>query len=356
MEGPAPVGIIEGYYGEPWSWEARAAQVSFLQPHGLQFYMYAPKADAFLRKRWREPHPDDQSQAISEFATHCRQNGVRFGVGLSPFELYRDFSAQAQSDLAAKLAHLDSLGVEDLGVLFDDMRGDLPDLAEIQIRIVHWIAERSSARRIILCPTYYSDDPVLDLGFGRRPPGYLEAMGKGLDPAIQMFWTGEEVCSREYSAAHLQRVGDQMRRKPVLWDNYPVNDGPRMSPYLFVRSVTGRPASIRPHLAAHAVNPALQPVLSRIPLLSLFESYQAGEDYQYLSAFRRATEAVLGPALASDIQRHLMFLNDVGLEALGERVTWLRQRYAVHDHPAAREVVDWLDGRWRMTREMMNHD
>lgn len=356
MADHAPIGIIEGYYGEPWSWAARADQVTFLQPHGLEFYMYAPKADAFLRKRWREPHPDDQALAMSDFAAQCRKAGVRFGVGLSPFELYRDFNAQAQADLAAKLKHLDSLGIEDLGVLFDDMRGDLPGLAETQIQITHWIAERTKAKRIIMCGTYYSDDPNLDSAFGLRPPGYLEALGAGLDPAIDLFWTGEEVCAREYSPAHLQRVGEQMRRKPVLWDNYPVNDGPRMSPYLFIRSVTGRPAAIRPHLAAHAVNPALQPVLTRIPFLSLSESYATGEAYQYLSAFQRATEAVLGPDLAVRVQRHLVYLNDFGLDALGDIAQALRSRYAQYDHPGAQEIVDWLDGRWRMTREMMNHD
>ena len=355
MSDLAPIGIIEGFYGEPWSWAARAEQVSFLQPHGLEFYMYAPKADAFLRKRWREPHPDDQAQALSDFAAHCRKNGVRFGVGLSPFELYRDFNAQAQADLAAKLRHLESLGIDELGVLFDDMRGDLPGLAETQIRIVHWIAERTSVKRLIMCGTYYSDDPSLDSAFGVRPPGYLEALGAGLAPEIGVFWTGEEVCSREYSAAHLARVGDALRRKPVLWDNYPVNDGPRMSHYLFIRSVTGRPSSIRPHLAAHAVNPALQPVLSRIPILSLAESYSKGDDYQYLGAFNRASEAVLGQDLANKVQRHLVYLNDFGLENLGETAAALRARYAAYDHPGSREIVDWLDGRWRMSREMMDH-
>ena len=352
----APLGIIEGYYGEPWSWAARADQVSFLKPHGLDFFMYAPKADAFLRKRWREPHPDDQAQALSDFAAHCRQNGVRFGVGLSPFELYRDFNAQAQSDLAAKLKHLDSLGIQDLGVLFDDMRGDLPGLAETQIRIVHWIAERTSASRVVMCGTYYSDDPSLDSGFGVRPPGYLEALGEGLAPEIEMFWTGEEVCAREYGPSHLLRVSEQMRRKPFLWDNYPVNDGPRMSPYLFIRSVTGRPASMGAHLAAHAVNPALQPVLSRIPFLSLAESYAVGDDYQYLSAFNRASEAVLGQDLAVRVQRHLIYLNDYGLDNLGDAAESLRSRYARYDHPGAREIVDWLDGRWRITYDMLDHD
>ena len=347
------LGIIEGYYGQPWSWATRRDQVRFLAPHGYGFYLYAPKADPFLRRRWREDYPEETAGELRALARCCAEAGVRFGVGLSPFEIYRDFDGAAQAALARKLAFLDSIGVEYLGVLFDDMRGDLPDLADNQVRIIHWIAERTRARRIIVCPTYYTDDAVLDSGFGRRPEGYLERFGATLDAAIDVFWTGEEVCSREYSPGHLARVTAQLGRKPFLWDNYPVNDGPRMSPYLYIRAFTGRPASIGPHLAAHGVNPALQPILSRIPALTLAESYRLGEDYQYGQAFRRAAVAVLGPDLARHVERHLSLFQDLGLGRLEDAAARLRQRYAAIDHAGAREITAWLDGAYRVTREML---
>ena len=348
------LGLIEGYYGGPWTWPERRAQVDSLKAHGYGFYIYAPKADVFLRRRWRETPPEDTHEGLAGLAAHCRRLGVRFGVGLSPFEIYRDFNAEAQAALARKLAFLDEVGTQYLGVLFDDMRGDLPDLAATQVRIVHWIAERSRASRLIVCPTYYSDDAGLDRYFGARPAGYLEDFGAGLDPAIQIFWTGEEVCSREFSPGHLDRVAEALRRKPFLWDNYPVNDGPRMSPYLHLRAFTGRPASIGPHIAAHAVNPALQPTLSLIPALTLAESYRLGEAYQYVEAFDGAADAVLGEDLARLVRRHLQTFQDEGRDRLSaETVAKLRPRYAAFDHPAAREIVGWLDGAYVVTAEMM---
>ena len=347
------LGIIEGYYGQAWSWEMRHDQVRFLAGHGYGFYIYAPKADPFLRRRWQEDYPAQTAEQLRALARCCTENGVRFGVGLSPFEIYRDFGGEAQAALARKLAFLDEVGVQYLGILFDDMRGDLPDLADNQARIIHWIAERTRASRIIVCPTYYSDDPVLDSGFGQRPAGYVERFGAALDPAIDIFWTGEEVCSREYSPGHLARVAEQLGRKPFLWDNYPVNDGPRMSPYLHIRAFTGRPASIGPHLAAHAVNPALQPILSRIPALTLAESYRLGDDYQYGHAFRRAADTVLGPDLARHVERHLSLFQDLGLDRLEDAAPRLRQRYSAIDHPGAREITAWLDGAYRITREML---
>lgn len=347
------LGLIEGFFGRPWSWADRVEAVRFLAPRGFGFYLYAPKADAFLRRRWQEPHTAAEREALAAFAAECRAAGVRLGVGLTPFELHLHPGHDWQPALAAKLAALDEAGVDDLAILFDDMRGDLPDLAERQAAIVHFAAEHSGATRILCCPSYYSDDPILDIAFGDRPPLYLEQLGRLLDPAIAIMWTGEEVCSREYSPGHLDRVAHQLGRKPFLWDNYPVNDGPRLSQHLHLRAFTGRPASIGAALAAHGINLASQPVLSRIPALTLADGYAKGDAYEYGAAFERAAATVLGAELADRLQRDLLALQDRGLDRLGERRPTLRERYAAFDHPAAREIVDWLDGHWNVTDELV---
>jgi len=348
----APLGLIEGYYGKPWSWQAREDTIAFLKKHGYNFYIYAPKADAFLRKRWREDHPADIAQSLGHLAARCRALDVRFGVGLSPYELYRDFNKEAQAALSEKLAQFDEWGVEYLAILFDDMRGDLPDLAVTQAQIMHWVAARTKAKRLIVCPSYYTDDPVLDRFFGKRPANYLDDFGRLLDPSIDVFWTGEEVCSREYSPGHLARVAGQLRRKPFLWDNYPVNDGQRMSQFLHVRAFTGRPASIRPYLAAHSVNPALQPVLSRIPAVSLAQSYRLDDTYEYGAAFLDAATEVAGADLGRKLQDDILYFQDVGLERLGKAVERLRRRYGNVDHDAAREIIAWLDGAYKFEEEI----
>lgn len=347
------LGVIEGYYGRPWSWDEREAQARFLAAHGYGFYLYAPKADAFLRRRWREDHPVAEADQLARMAGVCAEIGMSFGVGLSPFEVYRDFNDEAKTALARKLAFFDQIGVAQLAILFDDMKADQNDLAQTQVRIAHFVAERTKASRLIVCPSVYTDDPALQRVFGATPPAYLEDLGAGLDPAIEIFWTGEEVCSREYSPGHLTRVAARLRRRPLLWDNYPVNDGPAMSPFLYLRAFTGRPASIGPLLAGHAINPCLQPTLFRIPALTLVESYHQGEAYEYGQAWDRAAEAVLGPELATLLRRHLNLFNDQGLDRIVEQAPRLRERYAAIDHLGAREVVAWLDGVWRVTREMM---
>ena len=347
------LGVIEGFYGKPWSWVEREETVRFLAPHGFRFYIYAPKADPYLRRKWQEDHPPEIARRIAALSAACKSAGVRFGAGISPFEAYNDFNATAQSAFARKLAFLDSVGVADLAILFDDMRGDVPGLAKLQVDMVHWALERTKATRVIVCPSYYSDDPILDRVFGARPKRYLEDLGAHLDPNIEIFWTGEEVISRQFSEGHLRRVSEQLQRKPFLWDNYPVNDGHRMSQYLHLRGFTGRPSSIAGSISAHAINPALQPTLFRIPALTLAESYRLGADYAYGDAFRKAAVTVLGDELGRLVREDLLTLQDIGLDRLDAKAATLRERYAGVDHPGAREIIAWLDGAYRITDEIV---
>ena len=344
------LGIVEGFFGRPWPWQARHAAVATLAPVGYGFYLYAPKADASLRRDWRAPlaHPDK----LAGMARHCASHGVRFGVGLTPFGAHLGFDTEARAALAGKIATIDATGATELAILFDDMDGGPTDLATRQAAIVDFAASRSRASRIMVCPSYYSDDPLLDRVFGERPPRYLETLAAGLDPRIGVFWTGEEVCSREVTPGHLAEISDRIGRAPILWDNYPVNDGPTMSQRLHLRGFTGRNARIGGLLAAHAVNPALQPALSLVPLLTLVDGYAEGDAYCYRRATDRALASVLGDELAALLRVDLKWLQDIGLDRLAahERDE-LRARYQPIDHPAAREVLGWLDGEWAISGE-----
>ncbi|HLE56643.1 MAG TPA: beta-N-acetylglucosaminidase domain-containing protein, partial [Rhodothermia bacterium] len=157
----------------------------------------------------------------------------------------------------------------------------------------------------------------------------------------------------QFSPGHVERVTQQLERKPFLWDNYPVNDGQRMSQYLHLRGFTGRPSALKETIAAHGINPALQPTLTRIPALTLADSYRLGDAYQYGESFRKAAVEVLGDELGMRVREDLLTLQDIGLDRLGEKADTLRQRYESVDHPGAREIIAWLDGAYRITDEII---
>ncbi len=347
-----PLGIIEGYFGRRWSWADRAAVVRILAPAGYSFFHYAPKGEEKLRRKWREPFSDADARQLSDFAELCRSSEMRFGVGLTPFGCNAGFDAEDRAALKTKLAQLDDIGIDDLALLFDDMEGSFDALAERQAAIADFAFGSSSASARFLCPSYYSDDPVLDRVFGARPPRYLEDLGSALDLSVAVYWTGEEVCARAISPGHLGDVAERLGRRPALWDNWPVNDGPRMSQHLHLRAFTGRSSAGGELLSHHAINPASQPQLSCIPGLTLPRVYAEGDGYRYGAAFREAALSVCGEKLAAMLEADLLTLEDSGLDRIGaERKAKLIARYAAVDHPAAREVVEWLKGGYAITGE-----
>lgn len=348
-----PLGIIEGFFGPVWTWGQRQALINALAPHGYSFYIYAPKSDRLLRRDWQLPFSDQWKTDIQHSAKACAALGVAFGVGVTPFDLHNQLSEQSLQIWRKKIRDLVQLGVQTIAVLFDDMDAKTPNLVSTQLRIIEAAQLEVTTQRIIVCPSFYSNDIVLDRVFGQRPANYLSDLGRRLDKAVDVFWTGEEVCSRQFAVADLNRVADQLLRKPLLWDNYPVNDGPRMSQYLHLRGFTGRPAAIANSIAGHAINPALQPTLTQIPAITLAHSYQQGDRYIYTDAFLQAAQIVVGDKLANTLREDLLALQDVGRDRLGERLRVLEERYRPFDHAAAREVLAWLDGQYETSTEQV---
>ena len=154
-------GIVEGFYGRQWSWQARFDYAARLSQWGLNSYLYCPKGDPYLRRQWWLPWPEEALQRLQSLARHYGDAGLNFGVGLSPYALYQQYGAAERERLQEKLARINDLGGNMLALLFDDMPGDCPDLAQRQAEIVADVCHWSSAEWLMVCPTYYSYDPQL---------------------------------------------------------------------------------------------------------------------------------------------------------------------------------------------------
>lgn len=340
------LGVIEGFFGRGWSWAARRRYAHWLPSHGYGFYLYAPKEDACLRKRWAEPWPEATLHELKALAAECRANGLAFGVGLSPMGAHHDYGSK-RAALEAKVRLIDDeLAPDILAVLFDDMKGDTPDLATRQLAIAHDIAGWSKASRLIFCPSYYSTDPILEKVFGTMPQGYLTDLGQALDRRFEIFWTGPRVMSKSYPSDHLAQVSEWLGRKPFLWDNYPVNDGSKSSHFLYLDAFTERPARLAQELAGHAVNPMKQAALSTIPLATLPMSYRLGERYDPSQALHAALQAACGPQLGPRIEEDLPLLQEVGLAQLSaEQQDMLARHYRpFRGQACADEILGWLGG------------
>jgi hyaluronoglucosaminidase len=360
---PFPLGIIEGFFGRPWSWETRYQYARFLKENDYRYYIYAPKLDPYLRRDWQQPWPPAEYAALKQLGAIYHQVGLEWGIGFTPFELHYQYTdEQNVKILEQKVHYLNTLQPDILAILFDDMRGSQgvdhqssqQPIAQIQADITHRIIDISTAKWFIMCPTYYSSTPVLDRLFGDRPPYYLETLGQKLDPAIRVFWTGTDICSTAYSQEHLQEIADQLGRKPFIWDNYPVNDSAKMCRFLHLGAFENRPHQMTDWTAGHAVNPMNQANLSQIPLKTLTLSYRQQDLYTPQVAFADALRSLCSEPLATLIEEELPLFQDKGLDGLSvEDRERLIKRYSLFPNAVTQEIVDWLNGQYPYSMECL---
>jgi len=74
-------GIIEGFYGRPWSWDERAELMRFCHERGMTHYVYAPKDDPKHRSQWHAPYT---SEELDGFARLVGEKTLCIGFAISP--------------------------------------------------------------------------------------------------------------------------------------------------------------------------------------------------------------------------------------------------------------------------------
>lgn len=289
-------GLIEGFYGPPWTFEDRHRAVRFLAERGGTSYVYAPKNDPLHRDRWREPYLPDEWERFARLRRDAAALGVDLWFGLSPLGL-RVSDGQDVERLLAKVAAADAHGLTDLCLLVDDMPeafGSSQDaerfrsLAAAHARTVDVVRDAQRAagsdRRMWFVPLHYHGDPDDD---------YVREIGELVDPEVAVMWTGPEVCSEVIPAEHGEAVAASLRRPVLYWDNHPVNDGDmRFDPHL--NPFTGRDPRLVSSTRGILANVALEPESSLIALATLLEFARDPIAYDPAVAWRRALHEVCG--------------------------------------------------------------
>src|SRR4029453_157266 len=104
-------GVIEGFYGNPWSHEQRLDLVDFLAAHGMNTLVYAPKDDALGRRARRQLYTGDDLGRFTDLLDRCRGQGIELVYSISPGLSIRYSDADDIEALTGKLAAVAALGV-----------------------------------------------------------------------------------------------------------------------------------------------------------------------------------------------------------------------------------------------------
>lgn len=290
-------GAIEGFYGRPWDRAERHQLLGWMEAWGLDTYLYAPKDDLHHRAAWREPYGAAEERSLRELIEACRARGVAFVYGLAPGLDIR-YGEQAEVDrICGRFEQLMRAGCVDFALLFDDIPGSIDErelarwgsLAAAQSHVanavVGWTRERHPQARFLFCPTPYCGRMAAAEVGGA---GYLETIGRELDPSIGVFWTGPDIVSREISVAHVRGVRAVLRRKPIIWDNLHANDyaGARF----FCGPYAGRPRELLDEVGGLLSNANVELPLNYVPLRTLAWFVDGRRSWDERGAYLEAME------------------------------------------------------------------
>lgn len=298
-------GVIEGFYGAPWTRAERMQLLGWMRSGGLNSYVYGPKDDLHHRALWREPYGDEAAAGIRSLVEACRSHGIQFWYALGPGLDLRYSSTSDREALQNRIGQLLSLGCRNFCLLFDD----IPDVMDEADRIewgsfaaaqcgvtnalFHWTHRQAPEVRFLFCPTPYCGRMA-----SRRLGGedYLRIVGRELAPEIGVFWTGPEIVSREITVAHIRELQEQLKRPPIIWDNLQANDydGHRF----FCGPFSGRPPELRQAVGGILLNPNTEFPLNFVPIHTLAAYLRAGDSWDPRAAFLAALQEWL-PAFSS---------------------------------------------------------
>lgn len=290
-------GVIEGFYGRPWTPAQRVEMLDWIKAAGLTVFAYAPKDDIKIRVRWRELYDEAEARSIAALAAATTARGLVLMGAVSPCLDIRHGDPQEVAALNRKLEQLDRLGIRLFTLLFDDVpsvlvpedRKVFASFAAAQAHVAnqaHDFVKRLGAdRTLFFCPTEYCGRMA---GGDVRQSSYLKEIGEKLAPGIEIFWTGPEIVSSEITTQSLQEVGQVLRRKPVIWDNFHANDYDIRRVYL--GPLAGRRQDIIAEISGFITNPNIE-FEADFPATHTLGQFLSDASYDEARAMRATCEA-----------------------------------------------------------------
>ena len=331
-------GVVEGFYGTPWSHEARLRQLRFYGENKMNTYIYGPKNDPYHScPGWRKPYPEKESAQIRELVKVATENEVNFVWAIHPGQDIK-WNDEDRRLLIAKLESMYNLGVRSFAVFFDDISGEGTDphrQADLLNYIDrHFVKAKPDVTPLVMCPTEYNRS-------WSNPKGnYLTTLGEKLDPSIQIMWTGDKVVA-DIKEESMEWINARIRRPAYIWWNFPVSDYVR--DHLLLGPVYGNDTHIASAMSGFVTNPMEHAEASKIAIYGVADYAWNPGQYDAQQTWEAAIREVL-PGAAGELQFFAAHNSDLGINGHN-----YRREESVEVKPVAdRFLKSYLtDGTWR---------
>ena len=305
-------GTVEGFYGTPWSHEARKSQLEFYGRNKMNVYIYGPKDDPWHRDKWREPYPEAEAKRIAELVEVAKQNGVNFYWAIHPGVDIK-WNDEDRDKLIAKFEVMYDLGVRSFAVFFDDIWGE-GTKADKQAALLNYVDDnfvkvKKDVAPLILCPTEYNKS------WANEEKGYLRTLGKELNEGIEVMWTGNSVVAC-IDKPTMEWINERIQRKGYIWLNFPVNDFVR--DHILMGPAYGNGLDIAGDVSGFVSNPMEYAETSKISLYGIADYCWNMEEYDYQSNWEKSLKDIL-PSNHEALRIFALYNKDLGPNGHGFR-------------------------------------
>lgn len=330
-------GVVEGFYGTPWSHEARLRQLKFYGEQKLNTYIYGPKDDPYHScPNWRKPYPTKEAEQIRELTRVAREYAVNFVWAIHPGQDIR-WNEEDRKLLLDKFESMYELGVRSFAVFFDDISGEGAN-PEKQVALLNdidnlFVKVKGDVTPLIMCPTEYNKS------WSNPQKGYLTTLGKYLNPTIQVMWTGDRVIS-DITEDGLNWVNERILRPAYIWWNFPVSDYVR--DHLLMGAVYGLDLHIGKQMSGFVTNPMEHAEASKIAIFSVADYAWNPKQFNSLISWKMAVKNIF-PHKAYYLQCFVDHNSDLGPNGHGYR----REESVQIEPVVSRFMRDYRQGNYR---------
>lgn len=255
-------GVVEGFYGNAWSFDDRLSQYDFYGKNKLNTYIYGPKDDPYHRSKWRELYPAEEAARMKALNDAAKANKVNFIWGIHPAG---DHAWNEADNLATirKFEQMYDLGLRSFAIFFDDVFGEAADgkkhAAYMKYVKENFIDKHPDIENFIMCPSLYNK--AWERSF---QPTYLEDISV-MDPSIGVMWTGNSVVDM-INVKDMEWINPKIGRKAFIWLNYPVSD--YCINHLLMGPFFGNDAEATEMVSGFTANPMEYAEASKVSLFS----------------------------------------------------------------------------------------